>query len=110
MTPRHSRHPAGQKKSKAEIIRERGLDYGDDGRAPRLVIVAGANGSGKSTNSLALLPASMPYINADEIAKTLPIDVSTRRDMEASRLLLARWDVMAERGESFAIETTLSSR
>jgi len=57
-----------------------------------------------------LLPDLVPYINADEIAKVLPMGASNRRDLEASRLLLARWDDLADAGENFAIETTLSSR
>jgi predicted ABC-type ATPase len=79
---------------------------------PHFIIVAGANGSGKSTSAPALLPPSVPYINADEIAKTLTLEAAEGKDRgrEASRLLLERWDVLAAKQEDFAIETTLSRR
>jgi len=94
----------------ASEVREHGVGYADAMSSPKFIIVSGPNGSGKSTSSAALLPDSVPYINADEIAKALPNQAETNRDMEASRLLLRRWDELAAQGRSFAIETTLSSR
>lgn len=77
---------------------------------PQIIIISGPNGAGKSTSSSALIPADVPYINADEIAKTLTKGSNANNDMEASRLLLAQWDQFAEERRSFAIETTLASR
>ena len=77
--------------------------------APQFVIIAGPNGAGKSTGASSLLPKSVPYINADEIAKGLsPQNVN--RDMEASRQLLERCDRFEQENQDFAIETTLASR
>ncbi len=77
--------------------------------APQFVIIAGPNGAGKSTAAPALLPKSIPYINADEIAKALPPN-SINRDIEASRRLLEHCDRLEQERRDFAIETTLASR
>lgn len=75
----------------------------------RLFILAGANGSGKSTISKVLLPTEhIVYVNPDDIAKELnPSDPSAAR-IEAGKETLRRVDGFLERGESFAIESTLS--
>jgi len=55
---------------------------------PRVVVIAGPNGAGKSTLARLLLPEAMPFLNADEIAKALPLDFAGNREMESGRLLL----------------------
>lgn len=79
-------------------------------RMPRLIILAGPNGSGKSTVARAFLPEGMTYLNADEIAKELRRSDPSGVEVRAGRLLLERLDVLASRGEDFALETTLSGR
>ncbi len=76
----------------------------------RVVVIAGPNGAGKSTLARRLLPPGMAFVNADEIARDLPAEVSGNRDMEAGRLLLRRLDELSEAKQSFAVETTLASR
>jgi predicted ABC-type ATPase len=76
---------------------------------PQFLVVGGANGSGKSTSAPAVLPHLLPYINADEIAKTLSAETGAARDIRAGRLLLAEWHRMEALRADFAIETTLAS-
>ncbi len=75
----------------------------------RLYILAGANGSGKSTISKVLLPAEeIVYINPDDIAKELnPQDPLSVRIL-AGRETLRRINALLDEGRSFAIESTLS--
>ena len=74
-----------------------------------LYILAGANGSGKSTVAKVLLPEDgIEYINPDDIAKEInPADLSAVR-IQAGKEALKRVADLLERGESFAIESTLS--
>jgi predicted ABC-type ATPase len=76
---------------------------------PEIVVIAGPNGAGKSTLARFLLPEAMPFLNADEIAKTLPDDTGNK-ERESGRELLRRMDRLVEKRQRFAIETTLSSR
>lgn len=75
----------------------------------RLYILAGANGSGKSTISKVLLPSEdIVYVNPDDIAKELnPTDPVAVR-IEAGRVALGKINALLESGDSFAIESTLS--
>jgi len=75
----------------------------------RLYILAGANGSGKSTISKVLLPAEgIVYVNPDDIARELnPADPPAAK-IEAGKETLRRIDALLEKGESFAVESTLS--
>jgi len=77
---------------------------------PQIVVIGGPNGAGKSTLARLALPEAMPFVNADEIAKTLPDHFSGNRDLEAGRLLLARVEELSAANTSFALETTLSNR
>ena len=75
----------------------------------RLYILAGANGSGKSTISKVLLPAeSFVYVNPDDIARELNPADPTAAKIEAGKETLRRIDDYLTRGISFAIESTLS--
>jgi predicted ABC-type ATPase len=55
---------------------------------PFIIVLAGPNGAGKSTAVAHLLPAGLTFVNADEIAKTLPNYPSREADLEAGRLAL----------------------
>lgn len=79
-------------------------------RKPKFIVIAGGNGSGKSTSAALVLPGDIPYINADEIAKGLPEVEGENRDVRASRVLINAMDEHEARREDFAIETTLASR
>lgn len=79
----------------------------------RLYIIAGCNGAGKTTASKKFLPSILncrQWVNADEIAYGLspldPMSVAT----QAGRLMLERIHELLEHEETFAIETTLSTR
>jgi predicted ABC-type ATPase len=74
------------------------------------VIVSGANGAGKTTFArqfLPLLHPGVPFLNADEIRLESP---AFRAPVAASRELLRRLDGAERARQSFAVETTLSSR
>ncbi|WP_458401457.1 AAA family ATPase [Candidatus Avelusimicrobium sp.] len=74
-----------------------------------LFILAGANGSGKSTIAKELLPEeNIVYVNADDIAKELcPEDMQSVR-IQAGKELHTRIDKLFSEGKSFALESTLS--
>ncbi len=80
---------------------------------PTIIIIAGPNGAGKTTFAREFLPqeaSCLTFINADLIAQGLspfrPDDAAVR----AARLMLEMIADCVKRGESFAIETTLSGR
>lgn len=80
---------------------------------PHISIIAGPNGSGKSTCGPAILKEHFQiseFVNADTIASGLsafqPGDVA----IEASRIMLKRLKLLANRKANFAFETTLASR
>lgn len=76
---------------------------------PRLYILAGANGSGKSTISKELLPTEgIFYINPDDIARELCPQRPENARVNAGRETLRRVADGIGRGASFAIESTLS--
>ncbi len=77
---------------------------------PLIIVLGGANGAGKSTAAATVLPQEIPFLNADEIAKTLPDYPSMAADLEASRIILTLMDEREENRDSFAVETTLASR
>lgn len=78
-----------------------------------LYIIAGPNGAGKTTLSYTILPEIFEcedFVNADEIARGLsPFNVE-KAALKAGRLMLERISELLEKGESFAFETTLSTR
>src|SRR5438128_1653968 len=77
---------------------------------PEVIVLAGPNGAGKSTAAAHLLPQGIVFVNADEVAKTLPGYPSTAVDIQAGRLVLEQLDALERERTSFAVETTLSSR
>lgn len=78
-----------------------------------LYIISGCNGAGKTTASITILPDILQcreFVNADEIAKGLSPFNPESVAIEAGRLMLQRIEVLIRGKESFAIETTLSTR
>lgn len=80
---------------------------------PRLYIISGCNGAGKTTASYSLLPEMLnckEFVNSDEFAKGLsPFDPS-KASIQASRYMLMKIRYLLKRGQDFAIETTLATR
>lgn len=80
---------------------------------PRLYIISGCNGSGKTTASYTVLAEQLnvdEYVNADEIAESLSPQDPSKEIIRATRLMMERVDELIAKGESFAVETTLSTR
>ncbi len=78
-----------------------------------LYIIAGCNGAGKTTASYTILPEIInckEFVNADEIAKGLSPFQPEKVSFEAGRIMLDRINELLEENESFAFETTLSTR
>jgi len=81
--------------------------------APRAMIIAGPNGSGKTTFAREFLPAEgncPAFINADLIAEGLSPFRPESMAVEASRLMLEQVRQRVARREDFAVETTLAGR
>ncbi len=77
---------------------------------PQIVILAGPNGAGKSTLAARFVPPGVPFLNADNIARSLTPAPGQNVDLAAGRLLLARMDGAVQANISFALETNLASR
>lgn len=78
-----------------------------------LYIIAGCNGAGKTTASYTILPEIIDckeFVNADEIAKGLSPFQPEKVAFEAGRIMINRINELLKSGESFAFETTLSTR
>ena len=79
----------------------------------KLYIIAGPNGAGKTTASYAILPEIFDckeFVNADEIASGISPFNSTTVSLQAGRVMLNRINKLLEKGETFALETTLSTK
>ena len=80
---------------------------------PKLYIISGCNGSGKTTASYTLLPDLLDcreFVNSDEFAKSFsPFDPGAA-SVTASRYMLMKINYLLERQANFAIETTLATR
>jgi predicted ABC-type ATPase len=78
-----------------------------------LYIIAGCNGAGKTTASFTILPEILKckeFVNADEIAKGLSPFQPEKVAIEAGRIMLNRINELLNNNESFAFETTLSTK
>jgi predicted ABC-type ATPase len=79
----------------------------------KIIVIAGPNGAGKTTFAREYLPreADCPtFINVDLIAAGLSPFRPERAALQASRLMIEEMRSFVQRGESFAIETTLAAR
>jgi predicted ABC-type ATPase len=79
----------------------------------KLYIIAGCNGAGKTTASFTILPEILDckeFVNADEIAKGLSPFQPEKVSFEAGRIMLNRINELLADNESFAFETTLSTK
>ena len=80
---------------------------------PRLYIISGCNGAGKTTASYSLLPEMLDckeFVNSDEFAKSLsPFDPS-KASIQASRYMLLKIRYLLKKRSDFAVETTLATR
>jgi predicted ABC-type ATPase len=78
---------------------------------PRLTLVAGANGSGKTTlTSDERFFREIPLLDPDSIARTLQSSVPSTFPIAAARHVLKSTKEHINRGESFAVETTLAGK
>ena len=80
---------------------------------PKLYIISGCNGSGKTTASYTLLPDLLncrEFVNSDEFAKSFsPFDPGAA-SVTASRYMLMKINYLLDRKSDFAVETTLATR
>jgi predicted ABC-type ATPase len=81
---------------------------------PDLIIIAGPNGSGKTTFAREYLSAGgvgYVFVNADEILRTLALEPGGQgsSDIRAGRMMLTRIDELINAGADFAMETTLAT-
>ena len=80
---------------------------------PKLYIIAGCNGAGKTTASYTVLPEMLgckEFVNADEIARGLSPFNPEGVAIQAGRLMIDRVLHLLKEGVDFAFETTLSTR
>lgn len=80
-------------------------------KAPQVYIIAGPNGSGKTTFATEFLPTyadSPAFINADTIARGLSGFSPDAVVLKAGRILLEQIEANASKKIDFAFETTLS--
>ena len=78
-----------------------------------IVVIAGANGSGKSTAAPALLQGTLgvnEFVNADAIAVGLSAFQPETVAFRAGRIMLERLRQLANQRVNFAFETTLATR
>lgn len=80
---------------------------------PELFIISGCNGAGKTTASFTFLPELLnikEFVNADEIARGISPFQPDKVAIEAGKIMLKRIRDLVNKQESFAFETTLSTR
>jgi len=80
---------------------------------PKLYIISGCNGAGKTTASYTLLPELLEcsqFVNSDEFAKYLEPFKPELAKVRASRFMLQKINYLLEERADFAIETTLATR
>lgn len=76
-----------------------------------VIIIAGANGSGKTTFAKKLLKSfDYSYLNADEIAKKLNPDDLTKVKIRAGKEFFSQLNNLIVKNKSIIIESTLSGQ
>ncbi len=76
-----------------------------------IVIIAGANGVGKTTFARAFLREyDYEFLNADEIAKSLSAENPQEKKISAGKLFFQKLNETIENNKSLLIESTLSGR
>ena len=82
-------------------------------KSPNLYIIAGPNGSGKTTFADGFLPIYTDcknFVNADNFAKGLSPYSPATVGLKAGRLVLKENQAYADKNSDFAFETTLSGK
>ncbi|HSK72848.1 MAG TPA: zeta toxin family protein, partial [Pyrinomonadaceae bacterium] len=80
---------------------------------PHVIVIAGANGAGKSTVAPFLLRDKLgisEFVNADTLAQGLSAFAPEKAAITAGKIMLSRLNELAGAGKDFAFETTLSTR
>ena len=80
---------------------------------PKLYIISGCNGAGKTTASYSMLPEMLScseFVNSDEFAKSLSPFKPENASIQASRYMLQKIRYLLKRQSDFAVETTLATR
>jgi predicted ABC-type ATPase len=80
---------------------------------PNVYVIAGPNGSGKTTFAKEYLPKfakCLEFLNADLIAAGLSPFAPERENVRAGRILLTRIRELSQAGIDFGFETTLAGR
>lgn len=102
----HAGVPAPRKRRRGEVREENSRQ-----RAPRCFVIAGSNGSGKTTFAQEYLPreaGTIRFVNADLIAAGLSPLQPGLAALASGRLVLTELDRLAAAREDFAFESTLS--
>ncbi len=79
----------------------------------QVIVIAGPNGSGKTTSAPTLLQGTInidDFVNADTIARGLSAFQPEKVAIQAGRIMLKRIDELSSKKINFAFETTLASR
>ncbi|MDR3047002.1 MAG: zeta toxin family protein [Bacteroidales bacterium] len=77
-----------------------------------MYILSGCNGAGKTTAAYYILPEILQckeFVNADEIARGISPFQPEKVMYQAGKLLSKRIQDLIDRGDNFAVETTLSA-
>jgi predicted ABC-type ATPase len=82
-------------------------------KKPNVYIIAGPNGAGKTTFAKEFLPLyarCKHFLNADLIAQGISPFAPEKAAIKAGRVLLQELASLADKGEDFAFESTLSGK
>lgn len=80
---------------------------------PRMYIISGCNGAGKTTAAYTMLPELLDcreFVNSDEFAKYLAPFAPEKAAVGASRFMVKKYQFLMSKGRDFCIETTLATR
>ena len=80
---------------------------------PRLYIISGCNGAGKTTASYTMLPEMLEcseFVNSDEFAKGLSPFQPEKASIQAGRYMITKIRYLLNKQRDFGLETTLATR